>query len=255
MRKFIRSILPELQKDLFKDAVKYLLTTAVGVLGIWAASKWTALSPQLKKPLAISYLTLILLIFLIAAISSLITYVLQNIKYQRLKKDSLRDELTGLFNYKALPGKLKEAVVTAKRDKKAISVILIDVDNFKRINDTYLLSGGDSVMKQLGAYLGDDSRASDTVCRQHMKGDEFVIIALGTNKDQARMAAERKRRDISEKDFQIGRSDLIRITVSCGIAEGIADLDGPESIIEKANKALLVAKSLGKNKSIVYQEN
>jgi len=83
--------------------------------------------------------------------------------------------------------------------------------------------------------------------------DEFVIIALGTNKDQARMAAERKRKEISEKDFQIGRTDLVKITVSCGIAEGNPESDTPESILERANKALLTAKGLGKNKSITYE--
>ncbi len=91
-----------------------------------------------------------------------------------------------------------------------------------------------------------------------MKGDEFVIIALNTNKDQARMAAERKRKEISEKEFQVGKSNLVKITVSCGIAEWEPDTDTPESLLEKANKALLLAKSLGKslgkNKSITFQE-
>jgi len=254
MIKFLREVFPELQKDLFKDGVKYLITAVLGVIGIWAAARWEAANIQLKKPAPVSWYSLIIYLFLVIIISSFITYIIQNTKYQRLKKDSLRDELTGLFNYKAFPGKIKEAMVTAKKDKKAISIILIDVDNFKKINDSYLLSGGDSVMVQLGAYLGDDSRASDIVCRQHMKGDEFVIIALGTNKDQARMAAERKRKEISEKDFQIGQKDLVKITVSCGIAEGNPESDTPESILERANKALLTAKSLGKNKSITYED-
>lgn len=92
MIKFLREVFPELQKDLFKDGVKYLITAVLGVLGIWAAARWEAANIQLKK-------------------------------------DSLRDELTGLFNYKAFPDKLKESMATAKKDKKAISIILIDVDN------------------------------------------------------------------------------------------------------------------------------
>lgn len=253
MIKFLREVIPELQKDLFKDGVKYLITAVLGVIGLWVAARWEGANIQLKKQAPLSWYSLLICLFLVIILSSFVTYIVQNRKYQRLKKDSLKDELTGLFNYKAFPEKLKESMAAAKKDKKAISIILIDVDNFKKINDSYLLSGGDSVMVQLGAYLGDDSRASDIVCRQHMKGDEFVIIALGTNKDQARMAAERKRKEISEKDFQIGKTDLVKITVSCGIAEGNPESDTPESILERANKALLTAKSLGKNKSITYE--
>jgi diguanylate cyclase (GGDEF)-like protein len=253
MRKFLREVLPELQKDLFKDAVKYLITAALGIVGLWAAARWKGVNMELTRQVPFSYYTFAVTLFLAIILASFITYLVQNRKYQRLKKDSLRDELTGLFNYKAFPDKLKESMAAAKRDKKAISIILMDIDNFKMINDRFLLSGGDSVMVQLGAYLADDARASDIVCRQHMKGDEFVIIALGTNKDQARMAAERKRKEISEKDFQIGRTDLVKITVSCGIAEGNPESDTPESILERANKALLTAKGLGKNKSITYE--
>ncbi|HEY4207943.1 MAG TPA: GGDEF domain-containing protein [Puia sp.] len=254
MIKFLREVFPELQKDLFKDGVKYLIAAALGVIGLWAAARWEALNVGLKRQAPLTWYTLIVFLFLVVILTSFVTYIIQNRKYQRLKKDSLKDELTGLANYKAFPGRLKESMTSAKKDKKAISVILIDVDNFKQINDRYLLSGGDNVMAQLGAYLGEDSRASDIVCRQHMKGDEFVIIALGTNKDQARMAAERKRKEISEKEFQIGRTDLVKITVSCGIAEGHPESDTAESILEKANKALLRAKALGKDKSITYED-
>ena len=66
------------------------------------------------------------------------------------------------------------------------------------------------------------------------------------------MAAERKRTDIAEKEFQVDSSTLISITISCGIGEFSQELDSYEHLIEKANKALLVAKSMGKNKSIAY---
>jgi two-component system cell cycle response regulator len=231
-----------------------LITAILGVLSIWGARQLGFLKIFLQKEVSISWYFLIILFLLLIICTSFITFWIQNVKYQKLKKDSLRDELTGLFNYKAFPQKLKEGIAFGRKEKKAVSLILIDIDNFKQINDTWLLSGGDNVMIQLGAYLGDDARASDTLCRQHMKGDEFVIIALNTNKDQARMAAERKRKEISEKEFQVGKSQLVKITVSCGIAEWEPDTDTPESLLEKANKALLLAKSLGKNKSITYQE-
>lgn len=254
MGKFIRDALSDLKKDFFKDGIKYLGTAILGVLGIWAARQWGILKTVLSREIQLSYAALIIGALLVVTLTSIITYLIQNIKYQRLKKDSLRDELTGLFNYKAFPVKLKECIASAKKDKKAVSIILLDIDNFKQINDTYLLKGGDTVMIQLGAYLGEDARASDTICRQHMKGDEFVIIALNTNKDQARMAAERKRREISEKEFQIGQSSLVKITVSCGIAEYIPDIDTPETLLDKANKALLLAKGQGKNRSLMYQD-
>jgi diguanylate cyclase (GGDEF)-like protein len=164
------------------------------------------------------------------------------------------DELTGLLNHKAFPHELKESMEGAKRDKKPLSVIFFDIDNFKMINEQYLMQGGDDIMRQIGAYLTRDSRASDITCRQHLKGDEFIIIAKGTTKDQARMAAERKRNEIQNLGFQVNQKEIIKITMSAGIAEFEWEKDNIDSLVNKANKALITAKNNGKNCSIIYNQ-
>jgi diguanylate cyclase (GGDEF)-like protein len=254
MIKFIKNTWPDLKKDLFIDAVKYLVAIILGVIGIWLLKKITPVNNYFQTEVKLSYYYLLLAAFLIIVIASLITFLIQNKKYQKLKSDSLIDELTGLYNHKAVPIKMKAALDTAKKEKKALSIIMFDIDEFKKINTAYLLKGGDNVMKQLGAYLNEDARAKDIICRQHLKGDEFILIAVGTNKDQARMAAERKRKEIEENDFQVNKSVLVKITVSCGVAEYDQTVDTIDSLIDNANKALLIAKGMGKNKTIVYEK-
>jgi len=108
-------------------------------------------------------------------------------------------------------------------------------------------------MKQLGEFFSSDSRVTDITCRQHKKGDEFIIITKDTNSSSARMAAERKRNAIKELQFQINKSKLVTITVSCGVAELDTEKDTETSLVNKADKAKQKAKESGKNCSVLFE--
>src|SRR5215831_6067555 len=244
---FFKDLIPEVKKDLAKDVIKYFAAGIGGILLIWLTKQANLLNAFFKKEFSISGYTIILDCFISIIFSSLVTFILFNLKYQKLKRDSLKDELTGLFNDKALQIKLKESVDWAKKEKKKLSLILIDIDNFKKLNDTYSMDDGDLVMKQLGEFFSSDSRVTDITCRQHKKGDEFIIITKDTNGSSARMAAERKRNAIKELQFQINKSKLITITVSCGVAELDSEKDTETSLVNKADKAKQKAKESGKN--------
>jgi diguanylate cyclase (GGDEF)-like protein len=222
---FIKDLIPEVKKDLAKDAIKYVAAGIGGIILIWTAKELKFLDDFLGSDLVTTRYSIIVYCFIAIVVSSLVTFILFNLKYQKLKRDSLRDELTGLFNEKAFQIKLKESVAWAKNERKKLSLILIDIDNFKKLNDTFTMYDGDLVMKQLGDFFNSDSRVTDITCRQHNKGDEFIIITKETDGSQARMGAERKRNAIKDLQFQIQNSQLVSITVSCGIAEFIIDKD------------------------------
>gem|GEM_PF-5126615 len=252
--KFIQSVIPDLKKDLLKDGIKYLITALLSTLVLWLAGKISFWDKALHQSSGLSWLQVSMYFTLTIIICSFVSFRIYNIRYHRLQREMLRDDQTGLLNHKALPIKLKEAVAAAKKGKKALSVILIGVDNFKDINAKWNSRGGDQVIKQLGAYLSNDARAADFVCRKQIKDDKFVIIAINTNSEQGRMAAERKRNEIAENEFQVDWSGLVKITVSCGIATYLEESDTPDVLIGKAEKALQLAKQLGKNRSINYHE-
>jgi len=155
----------------------------------------------------------------------------------KLKKLALYDRLTGVYNRYALEEFLKKEVAKARRYKMPFSLLFIDVDNFKQINDTYGHQAGDRVLKQLARLFKNNIRKTDIPGR--CGGDEFLLIVHS----EPLVVAEKLRRIVEETVF----NEKIKITVSIGIAtyhEG----DTIETILRKADSALYKAKSEGKNR-------
>ena len=249
---FFKDAFTDLKKDIVKDAVKYFAAAIGGILLIWATKNIKGFDSLLIQKVNFTWYYLTLLLFVVILLASFITWILFNKKYQKLKNDSMHDELTGLYNEKAFKQFLTDAISHAKKENENLSLILIDIDNFKSLNDTYTMDDGDLVMIQLSYIFNNDKKLSDIICRQHNKGDEFIIIAKKTNSIQARIASENKRKIIDDFDFQIKNSKLVRITVSCGIAEIDLEKDDYISFIDKVDKAKQQAKASGKNCSIIY---
>ncbi|NML65511.1 GGDEF domain-containing protein [Hymenobacter sp. RP-2-7] len=155
--------------------------------------------------------------------------------------DNFTDELTGLKNYKALKEYVIDKIKESIHDKKVLSIILIDVDNFKNFNTTYGYNTADRVLKAVGELLGKDKRATDEVFRQFLKGDEFLVVASETSSDDALKAAERKRKLIENATFVIDEARY-KLTVSCGVTEFKAG-DDYTSFTNRAHSALVEAKS------------
>ncbi len=180
-------------------------------------------------------------------------------KYDKTKLDSITDALTGLYNKKYLYETLINEVENYKRTSINISLIIMDIDNFKKINDTYGHLAGDEVLKRLALIVKNSIRGQDIPCR--FGGEEFIVILPGTNLYNATFVGERIRKKMEEQDFSnIGINR--KITISLGLAElddlitsnPIEDID-PDFLIEKADEALYYSKKHGKNQLSVYYKN
>lgn len=170
---------------------------------------------------------------------------------EEAEKLAITDPLTGLFNRRFLEKKLANELLRAKAFKNYLSIVMADIDHFKRINDTYGHKVGDEVLKMLGIILKANVREEDVVARYG--GEEFVILLHNVSKYDAFRIAERIRIEVEETSFkEIGVPE--RITVSFGIS--CFPTDGEEAIdlLRKADQALYQAKSLGRNRVVVFTE-
>ncbi|MRR59451.1 MAG: GGDEF domain-containing protein [Deltaproteobacteria bacterium] len=162
----------------------------------------------------------------------------------RLKTLSMRDHLTGLYNRRVFEAMLE--IETRKRTSKPFSLLLIDLDNFKCVNDTYGHGTGDQVLVAIAKMLRLSFRKSDVVSRYG--GEEFAVLLPETSPDSARQVAERFRENVASLSIGSG-TEKIMPTVSVGIAS-IAYRFGIEvaDVIEEADRALYQAKANGKNR-------
>lgn len=170
---------------------------------------------------------------------------------EEAEKLAITDSLTGLFNRRFLEEKLANELIRVKAFKNYLSIVMADIDHFKRINDTYGHKVGDEVLKMLGIILKANVREEDVVARYG--GEEFVILLHNVSKYDAYKIAERIRIEVEETSFkEIGV--LERITISFGIS--CFPTDGEEAIdlLRKADQALYQAKSSGRNRVVIFTE-
>ncbi|MCL4513158.1 MAG: GGDEF domain-containing protein, partial [Candidatus Eremiobacteraeota bacterium] len=132
-----------------------------------------------------------------------------------------------------------------KYNNLPLSTIILDVDHFKVVNDTYGHPQGDALLRQLGAVIKTVTRASDIVCRYG--GDEFMIILPETNRIGAVLVAERVRQTVEEYEFVLG-SKIVHITISGGVASFPEDIETKKDLIDKTDQALYKSKQSGRNK-------
>ncbi len=165
----------------------------------------------------------------------------------RLARLALSDGLTGLFNRGYFDATMKQEAARSRRTERPLSLLFVDLDHFKVINDTHGHQVGDRVLEQVAAILREQSRISDTVCRYG--GEEFAIILPETPLAHARMVAERIRLAISA--MEIGFAVTGSIGIHC--AEQPEGLD-PHALIAGADRALYAAKQKGRNRCEVYED-
>jgi diguanylate cyclase (GGDEF)-like protein len=155
------------------------------------------------------------------------------------------DPLTGLFNRRYFLARLEEEVQRARRQSAPLTVMMLDVDNFKQLNDRLGHPVGDAVLRVVGDVLRRSVRLFD-VCARH-GGDEFAILMPGTGPDSSRQIAERIREGVEDsRPASSPWPDHLRLTTSIGIAS-FANMTG-EELIESADRALYAAKRAGKNR-------
>jgi diguanylate cyclase (GGDEF)-like protein len=164
---------------------------------------------------------------------------------QELQALATTDPLTGLSNRRQFLARLTEEFGRVQRFGRTSSVLMLDLDRFKRINDTYGHAAGDAALKHFAALIVNALRKIDTAGR--LGGEEFAIILPGADATAARISAERLCEIVAKTPFMYG-GNVIPLAVSIGIASTDAHDSAPDVVLARADKALYRAKGNGRNR-------
>jgi diguanylate cyclase (GGDEF)-like protein len=173
----------------------------------------------------------------------------------RLLRSGFTDVLTGWHNRRYLTVRIGEELARARRDKSRLVCLMLDVDHFKRVNDTWGHAAGDVVLQELAQRIESQVRASDVAARYG--GEEFVVLLPGTDVESASKLAERIRTEIAASPIVLPGGEEVTITASIGIAEVTPGPDDKDlktlgdSLIARADVALYAAKSAGRDRVVV----
>jgi diguanylate cyclase (GGDEF)-like protein len=159
------------------------------------------------------------------------------------------DSLTGLLTSRAYHERMEIEFRKAQANRTSLSLLLIDLDNFKAINDNHGHLAGDEVLRRFGALLREQGRRDDVCCRYG--GDEFIVVMPGTIKSEAAIVAERIRNALQQMYFTFGSAG-VAATVSIGAASYPQDVTSKQALIKAADDALYAAKANGRNSLQVY---
>ncbi|WP_374581269.1 DUF484 family protein [Pseudoduganella sp.] len=189
--------------------------------------------------------------------ASIIAICLENvISNEMLKYMGLTDALTGVFNRRYVDRRLLEEISRARRQSYPVSFMYIDIDHFKRVNDTVGHGGGDEVLREVAARIKAELRLSDALAR--FGGEEFVVLLIDADLESAAYVAERIRAGIAASMIELSHGVKVSITASVGVSSLSQVPDGgkPEvqaaQLIEQADEALYQAKEGGRNRVVRY---
>jgi diguanylate cyclase (GGDEF)-like protein/PAS domain S-box-containing protein len=170
---------------------------------------------------------------------------------ERLSQQSIRDPLTNLFNRRYLEESLERELRRAARSKYPVGVIMLDLDHFKRFNDTFGHEAGDTVLREIGSFLSQHIRGGDIVCRYG--GEEFTLILPEASLAITQQRAERLRESVKNLQIQDRDRPLGTITFSCGVAVFPDHGATPETVLQAADAALYRAKHEGRDRVSVSE--
>ena len=190
--------------------------------------------------------------------ASIIAICLENvISNEMLKYIGLTDSLTGVYNRRYIDRRLLEEISRARRQQYRISVMYIDIDHFKLVNDSVGHQGGDEVLREVAARIRDELRLSDAMGR--FGGEEFVVLLIDAELDAAAAVAERIRASVAGKPVLLAGGAALPVSVSIGVAvlddferdhaiEGVA-----QELVAHADSALYRAKQGGRNRVVQFE--
>jgi diguanylate cyclase (GGDEF)-like protein len=158
---------------------------------------------------------------------------------------ALHDTLTGLFNRRFLAETLERELSRAKRENQPVSLLMIDIDHFKLVNDSFGHKAGDEVLKSFGEHLLAHIRTEDIAFRYG--GEEFLVVLPGASLHDSQLRADNIRKMVEEISFSI-EDKHGQITVSVGVAEYPGNGSTPDEVLTKADAALYAAKRAGRNR-------
>ncbi len=170
----------------------------------------------------------------------------KHLLYKEMETLAITDSLTPVFNRRHFQERLAGEAARARRYGQDFSIVLIDIDNFKRFNDTCGHSVGDAILREFAALLLRCARESDVVARYG--GDEFILLLPCTPRDRAMAAAQRIKAVIENCTFPRRK----KLTVSMGVASFPQDAEDGAETVSRADEALYAAKRLGRNKAVAF---
>jgi diguanylate cyclase (GGDEF)-like protein len=162
-----------------------------------------------------------------------------------LEQAALTDPLTSLPNRRYALDRLEQEWSASIRNNHALACMHLDLDHFKRVNDTYGHDAGDKVLREISGVLRKALRTTDVLCR--IGGEEFLVICRETSSEQALICAERLRQRVEEHRIELSANE-VAITVSVGIAERNSVIPDPEALIKHADMATYASKTAGRNR-------
>lgn len=199
---------------------------------------------------------LVAVIFFFGAVFVLMVCLLSYRTTQELKQiyilehETITDPLLGIFNRRFLDRRLREEFLRAQRYRLDMALLMVDIDNFKQVNDTWGHQVGDLVLKHLTGLMADVLRQTDILAR--FGGEEFVILLPHTSEPEACKFAERLRSAVEQTPLH--KIPELRVTVSIGIACLLSDADDDYSLLERADKSMYWAKREGRNRVVSYTD-
>jgi len=191
-------------------------------------------------------------IALIELFSQLVGASIGNIKlFEKIQRQATTDGLTGLVNHKTFYEILEKELLRSRRYGGQISLIMIDVDNLKKINDNHGHRAGDKVIKEISRRIKESIRQIDTAARYG--GDEFAVILPNTSLSDATIVAQRMVNVVAQSPTT-WRKEQIQLSISVGLGQYDADAN-PEDITSRSDQALYTAKQAGKNTFKIFDPN
>ncbi len=183
-------------------------------------------------------------------LSSRLAIAIENLTIRnQLEKVSRTDQLTGLYNRRSLAELMPLEFERAKRYRHPLSILMIDLDDFKQINDDYGHGAGDLVLSTVGEILIDNTRKNDAVIRYG--GDEFLVIMPHTDREQARVVADKILKKTREAEISLTETAKTTCSLSLGLATfPAAGIETPEALLNQADQHLYAAKREGKGKIV-----
>jgi two-component system, cell cycle response regulator len=175
----------------------------------------------------------------------------ERLRAELAEEEARRDGLTELYNHRTFHILLKDEIFRTQRFNHQLSLLMLDVDYFKQVNDTYGHQAGDTILKSISELLVKQARAIDRVCRYG--GEEITLILPETVARLAMKIAERLRASVEHQSFDIGNGKTINISASIGVATYPQQANSPEALIKAADLALYAAKQAGRNRVCCYQ--
>ncbi|MEJ2296766.1 MAG: GGDEF domain-containing protein, partial [Candidatus Lokiarchaeota archaeon] len=171
--------------------------------------------------------------------------------YHLEEEKAMRDGLTEAYNHRFFQEILDNKIAEAQRNDELISLLMIDLDNFKMINDQFGHQNGDMILREVGALMKDRIRSSDILARYG--GEEFAIILPKTGSKEGYKLAENLRGSIENKEFVSPDGVKFKVTISIGVSELLKHADNKRDLIAAADRALYLAKKEGKNCTFVAE--